>query len=214
MAKAGPRRPRSDPEQAKAALIEAAIQVLARDGFTHTSARAVAAEAGGTNGLIFYHFGSMEGLLAATATELAQRRMDRVKEALGGDEAARLWPARLAATIRAEAGDAEGAAVVELVVAARTTPGLAEPVGHAIDQSIEFAANELSTILGDTPLTDLVPVELMAELATAAFFGLELFSHAERAVDLDRVAQIAALAVALLPHLPTPVAGPEQPGQN
>lgn len=192
------RRPRSTPEEARRALVEAAIVVLARDGFARTSARAVAAEAGGTNGLIFYHFGSMNGLLAATAAELSARRMARVKEALGGDEAARLWPERLAATIRAEAEGAEGIAVVELLVGARTVPDLAGPVGEAIDESVAFATAELRRIVGDSPVTQLVPVELVAEVATAAFFGLEMFSQAGREPDIDRLARTAALAMGAL----------------
>lgn len=204
MAKAGPRKPRTNPEEARAALIEAAIQVLAREGFTRTSARAVAAEAGGTNGLIFYHFGSMDGLLAATAAELSRRRMVRVKAALGGDDAATRWPDRLADTIRTEATSPEGIAVVELLVAARTSPALAEPVGEAIDESIRFAAGELTTILGDTPWSQLVPADLLAELATAAFFGLELFTQADRPIDLDRLARLVALGVNQLHHLAPP----------
>jgi AcrR family transcriptional regulator len=204
MAKAGPRKPRSNPEEARSTLVEAAIHVLARDGFTRTSARAVAAQAGGTNGLIFYHFGSMDGLLAATATELSRRRMIRVKEALGGADAATRWPDRLADTIRAEATSPEGIAVVELLVAARTTPALAEPVVDAIDESIRFATEELRVILGSGPWEQLLPVDLVAELATAAFFGLELFTQAERPIDLDRLARLVALGITQLGQLDPP----------
>ncbi len=203
MAKPGPRKPRSNPDEARRSLIEGAITVLARDGFARTSARAVAAEAGGTNGLIFYHFGSMDGLLAATAAELSERRMARVREALGGDEAATQWPQRLAATIRAEAADPEGIAVIELLVGARTSPGLAEPVNDAIDRSIRFATEELKTVFGDSPWTQLVPVDLVAEMAAASFFGLELFTQAGRDIDIDRIARYAALGIAQLPHLAT-----------
>lgn len=197
MAKSGPRRPRSTPEEARRALIDAAIRVLARDGFSRTSARAVATEAGGTNGLIFYHFGSMDGLLTATAAELSGRRMSRVKEALGGDDATTLWPDRLAETIRAEATNDEGLAVVELLIGARTSQALSEPVGQAISESIDFAARELQAVLGASPVTQLVPIDLIAEVATAAFFGLELFTQAGRSVDVDRLARTAALAVGL-----------------
>ena len=201
MAKSGPRKPRSSPEDARSSLIEAAIVVLARDGFARTSARAVAAEAGGTNGLIFYHFGSMDGLLAATAEELSERRIVRVREALGGDEATTQWPQRLGDTIRAEASNGEGVAVIELLVGARTSPELSKPVTEAIDRSIRFATKELEKIFGDSPWAQLIPVDLVAELGAASFFGLELFTQAGREVDIDRIARYAALGVAQLPHL-------------
>ena len=201
MAKSGPRKPRSNPDEARETLVEAAIVVLARDGFARTSARAVAAEAGGTNGLIFYHFGSMDGLLAATADELSKRRMERVREALGGDDAAAQWPQRLASTIRAEAADPEGVAVIELLVGACTSPALAEPVTAAIDQSIRFATRELETVFGESPWAQFLPVDLVAELAAASFFGLELFTQAGRDIDIDRIARYAALGIAQLPYL-------------
>ncbi len=205
MAKSGPRKPRSNPDDARRSLIEAAIAVLAEEGFARTSARAVAAQAGGTNGLIFYHFGSMDGLLAATAEELSARRMTRVKQALGGDQAANQWPTKLADAIRAEATGPEGRAVLELVVGSRAAPALAEPVNKAITESIEFATKEIEVVMGDSPITQLVPVEMIAELAAAAFFGLELFSQTGREIDLDRIARTAALAVGAARNLPAGV---------
>jgi len=202
VAKSGPRKPRSNPEEARQSLIEAAISVLAAEGFARTSARAVAAEAGGTNGLIFYHFGSMDGLLAATAEELSARRMKRVKAALGGDQASVEWPTRLADAIRGEATGPEGRAVLELVVGSRAAPALADPVNKAITESIEFATEEIRVVMGDSPITQLVPVDMIAELAAAAFFGLELFSQTGREIDLDRIARTAALAVGAARNLP------------
>jgi len=201
MAKSGPRQPRSNPTEARLNLVEAAITVLARDGFAHTSARAVAAEAGGTNGSIFYHFGSMDGLLAATASELSQRRMGRVKAALGGDNAASQWPDRLGETIRAEAESPEGVAVVELLVGARTSPGLGQPIRQALDESTQFTAAELVRIMGDSPSAQLIPVELLAEVATATFFGLELFIQAGRPVDIDRLAHTTAAMIRVITSL-------------
>ncbi|MEZ5341119.1 MAG: TetR/AcrR family transcriptional regulator [Acidimicrobiales bacterium] len=204
------RKSRTSPEESRRLLIDATMVVLSREGFGGTSARTVAAEAGSTNGLIFYHFGSMDGLLAATASELSDRRMSRVREALGGDNAATLWPYRLADAIRDEAAGDEGRAVVELLVGSRTSPGLAKPIADAIDRSIAFASNELQTILGDNPIVQLVPADLLAELATAAFFGLELFTQGGREVDIERLARTAALGFAQLASLGTlPQVGPE-----
>src|SRR5262245_52112930 len=102
MAKPGPRqRPGSD--ELRTRLIDAAVTVLARDGFAHASARAIAVEAGTVNGSIFYYFGSMDGLLAATASALADRGIARIRAGLGGDQAHVEWPARLSAVMHAEA---------------------------------------------------------------------------------------------------------------
>ncbi len=204
MAKSGARKARTSPEESRRLLIDATVSVLAREGFGGTSARTVAAEAGGTNGLIFYHFGSMNGLLAATATELSERRMTRVKTALGGENAAAEWPFRLSDAIRGEAQGDEGRAIVELLVGSRTSPELTAPIADAIDRSIQFATTEIGNVLDGNPIVQLVPADLLAELATAAFFGLELFTQGGREIDIDRLARTAALGFSQLANFGTP----------
>lgn len=197
MAKAGPREQASG-DDLRTRLIDAAVRVLARDGFAHASARAIAQEAGTVNGSIFYYFGSMDGLLAATATALADRGITRIRDGLGGDRARTEWPARLSEVMRAEAEGEDGRAVMELFVGSRTSPALAREVRAAIDRAIDYATREMEAVLGDSPITQLIPVSLIAELAAAAFLGLEVLEQNGRSMDLERLALALAAAVQLL----------------
>jgi AcrR family transcriptional regulator len=197
MAKAGPRnQPGGD--ELRARLIDAAVTVLARDGFAHASARAIAQEAGTVNGSIFYYFGSMDGLLAATANTLAERGITRIREGLGGDRAHQEWPSRLSAVMRAEAEGEDGRAVMELFVGARTSPALAAEVRAAIDRAIDYATTEVNAVLGASPITQIIPVALIAELAAAAFLGIEVLAQNGRDMDLDRLATTLGAGVQLL----------------
>lgn len=199
MAKAGPRPAAGrDADGVKTRLIDATITVLARDGFAHASARAIATEAGGVNGLIFYHFGSMDQLLATTARALTERGIERVRLGLGGDQAHLAWPTRLGEVIRSEAQGDEGRAVMELLVGCRTSPELAVEVRQAIDKAIEFARTEIERVIGGSPLAQVVPLELLADLAAAAFIGLEVLTQNERHVDIDRLAVTVANGLSLL----------------
>jgi AcrR family transcriptional regulator len=192
----------------KARLVDAAITVLARDGFAHSSARAIATEAGGVNGLIFYHFGSMDGLLAATMRTLVERGITRIRDGLGGEQATTEWPQRLGQVIRSEAEGDEGRAVMELFVGSRTSPVLAAEVRAAVDQAMRFATDELGRVfdrtLGDSPVRQLLPVDLIAELAAAAFLGLEVLTQNGREIDLDRLAAQVSLTLAALGALTSP----------
>jgi AcrR family transcriptional regulator len=179
-------------------LIDAAVTVLARDGFAHASGRAIAAEAGTVNGSIFYYFGSMDGLLAATAAALADRGIERIRQGLGGDRAHLEWPERLSAVMRAEAQGEDGRAVMELFVGSRTSPALAVEVRKAIDRAIDYATAEMHAVIGDAPLGRLLPMSLVAEVAAAAFLGLEVLAQNGRDVDLDALARALAAAVQLL----------------
>ncbi len=197
VAKSGPRHQPAGGEELRGRLVDAAIGVLARDGFAHASARAIAAEAGTVNGSIFYYFGSMDGLLAATATALADRGIDRIREGLGGDRAHVEWPARLGEVMRAEAEGEDGRAVMELFVGSRTSPALAGEVRMAIDRAIDYATAEMQRVIGDSPIGQLLPIPLIAEVAAAAFLGLEVLAQNGRDIDLGELARTLAAAVQL-----------------
>jgi AcrR family transcriptional regulator len=198
VAKSGPRKQPSAGDELRPRLIDAAVTVLARDGFAHTSARAVAQEAGTVNGSVFYYFGSMDGLLAATARALAERGIARIRQGLGGEQAHVEWPTRLADVMRAEARGDDGRAVMELFVGARTSPELAAQVRAAIDSAIDYAASELSVVLGSSPLTQVIPVSLAAELGAAAFLGIEVLAQNGREIDLERLASALAVGIRLV----------------
>jgi AcrR family transcriptional regulator len=210
VAKSGPRTQAAGGEELRERLIDAAVVVLARDGFAHASGRAIAAQAGTVNGSIFYYFGSMDGLLAATAAALADRGIERIRRGLGGDRAHVEWPVRLGEVMRAEAEGEDGQAVMELFVGARTSPALAAEVRRAVDRAIDYATTEVRAVLGDTPLGRLLPIPLLAEVAAGAFLGLEVLAQNGRAIDLDDLARTLGAAVQLLSGL-TPPPAPETP---
>lgn len=174
------------------------MRVLARDGFAHASARAIATEADTVNGSIYYHFGSMDGLLGATVHDLADRGIVRLRAGLGGDDASSEWPHRLADVLRAEVASDDGRAMLELLVGARTSDDLAAEVRVAIDSALRFASTELAAVLGDSPAAEMVPVDLLAELAGATFLGIEVLAQNGRELDLDRLAAVIAVAVHLV----------------
>ena len=202
MAKGGPRKQALAGDEVRARLIDATARVLARDGFAHTSGRAVAIEADTVNGSIFYYFGSMDGLLAATARTLADRGIDRIKDGLGGDQAHVEWPSKLSGVLRAEAEGDDGRAVMELLVGARTSPELANEIRQAVDRAIEYAATELDAVIGASPIGQVLPTAMIAELAASTFLGLEVLAQNGREIDLDHLVTVIALAVQLLTGLP------------
>lgn len=61
-------------------LLEGALRTLAEQGIATTSARSIATAAGVNQALIFYHFGSVDELLAAARVHGAERRVSRFRE--------------------------------------------------------------------------------------------------------------------------------------
>lgn len=68
------RRRKSDSEQTKDALLDAALTVFSRQGIQATRLEDIAAEAKVTRGAIYWHFGGKEGIVR----ELLHRRIDPV----------------------------------------------------------------------------------------------------------------------------------------
>jgi AcrR family transcriptional regulator len=200
MAKSGPKKSgdrANGSDDIRRRLIDATVVVLARDGYAQTSGRVVAAEAGTVNGSIFYYFGSMDGLLASTLATLTERGIERVRVGLGGSEAATEWPHRLGEVLRTEAVGTDARAVVELLVGARGSELLGDQVQRSFDQALRFAHTELSKVLPSSAITDLLPVNLMADLGGAAFLGLVVLMQNGRRIDVDRLGVVARQLVQL-----------------
>ncbi|MBS0253821.1 MAG: TetR family transcriptional regulator C-terminal domain-containing protein [Proteobacteria bacterium] len=84
---------RAEPDARRRTLIEACARVLAREGATGASVRAIAKEAGVSPGLIGHYFAGVEGLVAETYRAVVSRVNGGIfaeVEAAGGDARARI----------------------------------------------------------------------------------------------------------------------------
>jgi AcrR family transcriptional regulator len=196
MARAGRKRgDQVQPRATRAALIEATVAALADQGFSATSARAVAARAGVAPGGVFYHFGSMDDLLAEVFTTCLDRRIVRLRRAL--DVRAAGVPAAFTEAVRHEFAHPESRALLELVVGAITSPLLGERVREGLDRSFRFTREVLEHVLAGSPLSAAFPLDLMAQVAASAFFGLAVMDLVGAQVDIDGMTALANTLIEL-----------------
>ena len=107
-------------------LLAAAERVLARGGAAALSTRAVAAEAEATPGLVHYHFGSVESLLATVAERVGARLIELRREAW---ESGRPFAQRFRSAVGT--ADDDAALWAELQAAAWHRPAVRERVAAA-----------------------------------------------------------------------------------
>ncbi len=84
---------RAEPDARRLSLIEATARILARDGASGASVRAIALEAGVSPGLVAHHFGGVDALIAATYAQVSAQvsaALDAAVAAAGDDPRARL----------------------------------------------------------------------------------------------------------------------------
>ncbi|MFD5872092.1 TetR/AcrR family transcriptional regulator [Streptomyces sp. NPDC060322] len=181
-------------------LLEGALRTLVEQGIAKTSARSIATTAGVNQALIFYHFGSVDELLAAACVHGAEQRVSGYRERLAAlDSLTELLT--FARAMHAEERAAGQVAVLgQLLAASQTVPALAAATSAGLALWIEELEAVLTRLLAATPLAAFADPAGLARAAAASFVGIELYEGvdpqgATRA--LDSLEQLAVLVQAL-----------------
>ncbi|HEY0889520.1 MAG TPA: helix-turn-helix domain-containing protein [Nocardioides sp.] len=180
-------------------LLDATLRVLAEQGIAKTSARTVAASAGVNQALVFYHFGTVEEMLAAACEQGARQRIEAHRGALS--EVATLSDlVDVARRIHEEERAAGYVALLgQLLAGAASHPALAAATASGLRLWVAEVETVLTRLLAATVLGDLVDAPGLARAVSASFVGLELYEGvdpeaAQQAFGaLDRLAAVVAL---------------------
>ncbi|MDA8056354.1 MAG: TetR/AcrR family transcriptional regulator [Actinomycetota bacterium] len=196
-------------EETRRKLVDATIGTLVADGFAGTTARAVATRAGCAQALVFYHFGSMNGLLLAALDAVSNQRRDTYEAVLArADTPVRLVEA--AETVfRRDLDDGHTTVLAELLAGAASTPGLGAEVAVRLAPWTELARRALDAAFGGTGIEALVPTSELAHATVALLVGLELLGHLDgdrgpAEALFARAARLAPLLAALAGAQPSP----------
>ncbi|GAB3209096.1 TetR family transcriptional regulator [Marinactinospora endophytica] len=187
-------------EQTRTRLLEGALRSLGREGIAAISARSIAAAAGVNQALVFYHFGSVEGLLVAACHHGARQRVARYRD---GFAEVTMLSGLLELGRRLHAQEREQghvAVLAQLLAGARTHPRLAAAIAAGLQMWVGEIEGVLERVLAGSAVEGIVDVHGLARAVAASFMGLELYEGvdeqgAQRA--LDALARLAALAVVL-----------------
>ncbi len=180
-------------------LLTGALTCLLDQGITKASARTIAATAGVNQALVFYHFGSVDALLAAACQQAAEQRVARYRERLAGVTSL----ADLLDVGReihaAEHADGNVAVLAQLLAGAQASPELGPATAAGLRLWIDELEFVLDRVLDGTPLGGLVDAPGLARAVAASFIGLELYDGVDPAgsarafTALDQLAALAAL---------------------
>src|SRR5438067_6735954 len=179
---------RSAGERTRDRIVEAALETLKTEGFAGATSRAIARTGGFNQALIFYHFGSLDGLLLAALDKTSAERLERYREAVDkADNAEQL--AEVAATVYAEDRDRGHMTVVSQMVAGSVArPELAREVIARMEPWIELCEDALRKALAETPAPQVVPLRDLAYAVVTFYLGLNLVTHLDE--DRERTAAL------------------------
>ncbi|MFI1648935.1 TetR/AcrR family transcriptional regulator [Streptomyces avidinii] len=181
-------------------LLEGALRTVAEQGVAKTSARTIAATAGVGQGLIFYHFGSVDELLAAACRFGAEQRVARYRERLAAlNSLAELL--EFARSMHAEERAAGNVALLgQLLAAGQSSPVLAAATADGLGLWIRELEDVLTRLLAATPLAGYADPAGLARATAASFIGIELYEGVDpqgAGSALDALEQLAGLAAVL-----------------
>ncbi|MFE0024160.1 TetR/AcrR family transcriptional regulator [Amycolatopsis sp. NPDC059021] len=188
------RKATAEPPSTKQRLIDGVLTTIRNHGITAVSARAVATAANVNQALVFYHFGSVDELVAQACIAATEARValyrPRFAEVRTVGELLELGQ-RIHAEERAEGN---------MTVLAQTLAGaqgggrLAEATREALDKWITEVRTTLTRVLADSPLTEFADPAGLAHAVSASFLGLTLFESVDPDGGEQALAALAQLA--------------------
>lgn len=192
----------ANPDQTRRHLLDAAIAVLNRGGFTGATARAIAGEAGCNQASIYYHFGGIGQLLVAALVASNERRVADYQAALDPlDDPGQIitaWRELYAEDVRS----GHIGAMSELLGATAVHPDLRADIVAVTRTWRELSASAIRRVVDGTLLEALVPVDEAAEIIMATVLGVELLGHIDGDVGrAERLFDASDALAALLPVL-------------
>jgi AcrR family transcriptional regulator len=188
----------------RTALLNAALQTIGERGFAGASARHIATAAGQNQALVFYHFGTVNDLIAEACRTSTEQRVALYREQF--DQATTF--AELLAVGRqvhvTEHAEGNVAVLAQLLAGARGNEVVGAAVADALNLWVVEVEKTLRRVLADSPLLPLVDLGGLARAISAGFVGIELLEGvdadgATRA--LGSLEQLAILTETLLAEL-------------
>ncbi|MFI9616599.1 TetR/AcrR family transcriptional regulator [Streptomyces sp. NPDC052023] len=186
--------------ETKTKLLEGALRTLTEQGIAKTSARTIAATAGVNQALVFYHFGSVDELLAAACRYGAEQAVSRYRLRIASVASL----SELLAVGREihdhERQNGHVALLGQLLAGAQTHPTLAPATAAGLDLWITEIEKALTRVLADTPFGEFTDPRGLARAVAASFVGVELYEGVNpqgATAALDALEQLGALVAAL-----------------
>lgn len=200
----------------KSKIIDAALACLAEDGIVGVSARAIARHGDFNQALIFYHFGSVDGLLVATALTESRRRAERYADRLRAVETVPQLIAMARELYELENNANGTGMLVQMMAGAASSEELREGISQGFTPWMELVEDTLTRILAPTPLAGLVSVADLSLTIASLFLGLQLIVGVQQ--DAERIDELFAslemlgtLVEALIQMVPAVAPAPTTP---
>jgi len=157
--------------QTRDQILDAAVETLRQDGFAGATSRAIASRGGFNQALVFYHFGSLDGLLLTALERTSEARLARYREALGDVVAIEGLVERLAELYEEDRRSGHMTVVSQMIAGSLARPELAPRVLEQMRPWVELAEQTIERLL-----PPFVPAADAAHAAVTFYLGVNLLA--------------------------------------
>jgi AcrR family transcriptional regulator len=175
--------------------VEAAVETLRKDGFAGASARTIADRGRFNQALIFYHFGTVNGLLLAALDRTSEERMRAYRDAVEGAGSLAELAAVAGRVFREDLRSGHVKVMVELIAGTSAHPELGPEISRRVEPWIEFAREVGERVSRGSGLEQVLPPEDAAFAVVSLFLGIELMTHLDG--DTTRAERLFAVTQGL-----------------
>lgn len=175
-AKAPPKSGYKKSETSRQQVLDAAIKVLAKRGFTNTSVSDIADAAGMSKGVVHYHFANKEDLIVRVLQQCYDTLSAAVRGAWSepGTPAERIRKALQAMWLTRTSGSAEMTVVADMMAQGIHDPKIKKAITTRFHTSREELVQELVSSFEKLGLRPKLPAEVVARIVMASMDGLGL----------------------------------------
>lgn len=187
-------------QETKTKLLDGALRTLTEHGIAKTSARTIATAAGVNQALVFYHFGSVDELLAAACRYGAERSVARYRDRFAAVASLSELLSVGREIHEQERAGGHVALLGQLLAGAQTHATLGPATMAGLELWIAEIEQVLRRVLAVTPFGEFADPAGLARAVAAAFVGIELYEGVDAVganSALDALEQLGLLAGAL-----------------
>jgi AcrR family transcriptional regulator len=186
--------------ETKAKLLDGALRTLTEQGIAKTSARTIATAAGVNQALVFYHFGSVDELLAAACRYGAERSVARYRDRFAAVASLSELLSVGREIHEQERAGGHVALLGQLLAGAQTHATLGPATMAGLELWIAEIEQVLRRVLAVTPFGEFADPAGLARAVAVTFVGIELYEGVDAvgaSSALDALEQLGLLAGAL-----------------
>jgi len=148
-------------------------------GMSGLSARSIAREAGVNQALVFYHFGSVVGLVRTAAQRSTSEAIARYHDRFAAANSLTELLAVGRQLHETEQRQGNVRVLAQLLAASQSDPELAEVARASLELWVTEISAVTARLLRESPITELVDPTDLARTISASFIGLELYAGAD-----------------------------------